>query len=81
MQANRNILYAREKHPFASYPAAKHPNAANLGLQTYDINQQTFLKRATGIGFSFRNIVVSLGSCRIYNSLVQMIIWNRSNEV
>ena len=29
-------IYARKKHPFASYPAAKHPNAANLRLQTYD---------------------------------------------
>ena len=35
-------IYARKKHPFASYPAAKHPNAANLRLQTYDKNQWTF---------------------------------------
>ena len=27
--------YARKKHPFASYTAAKHPNAANLRLQKY----------------------------------------------
>ena len=27
-------VYARKKHPFASYPAAKHPNTANLRLQT-----------------------------------------------
>ena len=32
-------IYARKKHPFASYPAAKHPNAASLRLQTYDKNQ------------------------------------------
>ena len=36
-------IYARKEHPFASYPAAKHPNAANLQLQTYDKNQWTFL--------------------------------------
>ena len=29
-------IYARKKHPFASNPAAKHPNAANSGLKTYD---------------------------------------------
>ena len=29
-------IYARKKHPFASYPAAKHPNAENLRLQTYN---------------------------------------------
>ena len=36
-------IYARKKDPFASYPAAKHPNAANLQLQTYDKNQWTFV--------------------------------------
>ena len=35
-------IYARKKHPFASYPAAKHPNTSNLRLQTYDKNQWTF---------------------------------------
>ena len=35
-------ICARKKHPFATYPAAKHPNAANLLLQTYDKNQWTF---------------------------------------
>ena len=29
-------VYARKKHPFASYPAAKHPNASDLRLQTYE---------------------------------------------
>ena len=29
-------IYVRKKYPFARYPAAKHPNAANLRLQTYD---------------------------------------------
>ena len=42
-------VYARKKHPFASYPAANrpnaanHPNAANLRLHTYDKNQWAFL--------------------------------------
>ena len=36
-------IYARKKHPFASYPAAKHPNAANLRLQTCDKNPADFL--------------------------------------
>ena len=35
-------IYARKRHPFTCYPAAKHPNAANLRLQTYDENQWTF---------------------------------------
>ena len=38
-----NNIYVKKKHPFASYPAAKHPNEANLRLQTYDKNQWTFL--------------------------------------
>ena len=36
-------IYARKKQSFASYLAAKHPNAANLQLQTYDKNQWTFV--------------------------------------
>ena len=32
-----------KNHPFASYPTAKYPNAANSRLQTYDKNQWTFL--------------------------------------
>ena len=36
MQANNN---GRKKLPFADYPAVKHPNAANLPLQTYEKNQ------------------------------------------
>ena len=39
-------IYVRKKHPFASYPAAKHSNAANLRLQTYDKNQWTFFYNA-----------------------------------
>ena len=41
-------IYARKKHPFASYPAAKHPNAAKLWLQTYDKNQWTFFINTAG---------------------------------
>ena len=41
-------IYARKKNPFESYPAAKHPNTANLRLQTYDKNTLTFLSRNTG---------------------------------
>ena len=36
-------IYARKKHPFASYPAAKHPNPANLRLQTYDKKTVDFI--------------------------------------
>ena len=39
-------IYAWKKHPFASYPAAKHPNTANLRLQTYDKDQWTFFNNA-----------------------------------
>ena len=39
-------IYVRKKHPLASNPAAKHPNAANLRLQTYDKNQWTFFYNA-----------------------------------
>ena len=35
-------IYARKKHPFMSYPAAKHSNASNMRLQTYDKNLWTF---------------------------------------
>ena len=41
-------IYARKKRPFASYPAAKHPNAANLRSQKYDKNQWTFLMTPHG---------------------------------
>ena len=39
-------IYARKKHPFTSYPAAKHPETSNLWLQTYDRNQLTFFTDA-----------------------------------
>ena len=42
MQANKTYIYGRKKHPFAIYPAAKHPNAANLRLQTYDKKRVDF---------------------------------------
>ena len=38
----KTYIYARKKHPFASYPAEKHPNASNLWLQKYNKNQCTF---------------------------------------
>ena len=50
----KTYIYARKKHPFTSYPAAKHPNTANFRLQTYDKNQWTFLCN-TGVDFSSRN--------------------------
>ena len=34
-------IYARKKYPFASEPTEKHPNAANLRLQTSGKNQRT----------------------------------------
>ena len=36
-------FYVSKMYSFASHPAAKHPNAANLRLQTYDKNQWTFV--------------------------------------
>ena len=50
----KTYIYAKKKHSFVSYPAAKHPNAANFRLQTYDKNQWTFLCN-TGVNFSSRN--------------------------
>ena len=32
MQANRNNIYARKKHPFTSYPAAKRPKQNKLAV-------------------------------------------------
>ena len=32
-------IYVSEKHPFTCCPAAKHQNAANIGLQKYEKNQ------------------------------------------
>ena len=39
----KTYIYAKKKHPFASYPTAEHSNAANLLLQTNNKNQWTFL--------------------------------------
>ena len=71
-------IYARKKHPFASYPAAKHLSAADLRLQTYDKNQRTFFITRMGVNFSFRNYFKNSGSfaevsipVKIYNSLIQ----------
>ena len=36
-------ICARKKHPFTSYPAAKHPKTTYLRLQIYDKNHRTFL--------------------------------------
>ena len=44
MQANRKYIYVMKKHPFTSYPAAKHQNAAKLGLQTYDKTSGIFYR-------------------------------------
>ena len=40
-------IYARKKHPLASYPAAKHPNGATLRLQIYDKRTVGFIKNTT----------------------------------
>ena len=49
-----------KKPPFIR-PAVKHQNAANLMLQTYEKNQQTFLWYHTGVDFNPRNNFTSLG--------------------
>ena len=67
-----------KKHPFASYNTAKHPDASNLRLQTYNKNQWTFLITTTrGVDFSSRNNFPNLGSSakafipvKIYNSSI-----------
>ena len=38
MQANRTYIYAKKKHPFASYPAAKHPKHSKLAVA--DVRQK-----------------------------------------
>ena len=56
MQGNENIRLCRKNHTFTSYPAAKHQNAANLGLQTYEKSQWTFLLYHMGVvDFNFGN--------------------------
>ena len=40
-------IYASKKHPFASDPAAKHPNAANLGVTGIRQNQRSWFCCAT----------------------------------
>ena len=42
-----SYIYARKKLPLASYPAAKHPNAAILGLQTFDQRPMNFFINTT----------------------------------
>ena len=66
----------KQKHPFTSYPAAKHQNTANLMLQTYKKNQWTFLWYRMSIDFSshdnfanFRFFCKHFRSFKIYNSL------------
>ena len=35
-------IYAKKKHPFTSYPAAKHPNAANFLVQKLTKTSELF---------------------------------------
>ena len=55
-------ISARKKHLFTSYPAAKHQNAANLGLQTYEKNQWTFLWHHAVVNCIASNNLSNLGS-------------------
>ena len=45
-RGNESIIYftdlCKPKNTFASYPAAKHPNAINLRLQIYDKRSVNF---------------------------------------
>ena len=63
MQANRNIHLCLEKHPFTSYPAAKHPKYSNFDIT--DMREKPadfFLLYDTGIDFSSHNNFFNLGS-------------------
>ena len=53
-------IYARKKHPFASYSAEKHPNALNLRFQTYDKNQWTFFTNTTQASISALAIIFQI---------------------
>ena len=71
-------IYAKKKHLFASYPAAKHPNTANLRLHTYDKNQWTFLLTPHGRRLKLSEEFSKFGFFakvsvpgKIYNSLVR----------
>ena len=82
MQTNKTYIYARNKHPFASYPAAKHPNASNLRLQTYDKKQWSFYYHHTGVDFSSRMNFPSLDTSakvsipvKMYNSLLHLHLY------
>ena len=48
----KTYIYARKKHPFAIYPAAKHPNAANLRLQTNKQRSFFFAARASTLALA-----------------------------
>ena len=66
-------VYARKKHPFASCPVAKHPNAANLRLQIYDKNQWTFFNdtaRASNLAPNLGSFAKVSAPVKKYNSLV-----------
>ena len=64
MQANKNIyIYGKKKHPFAGYPAVKHPKHSKFAIT--DIGEKPvnfFLLFNTGINFSLRNNFANSGS-------------------
>ena len=70
------IIYItmHKKHPFASYPTAKHQTTANLlDLQTFEKNQWTLLYN-TGVNFSSRNSFANLCSFAKVSVPVKSII-------
>ena len=55
-------IYARKKHPFASYPAAKHPKHSKFAIYRHTTkNSELFLLFNTGVDFSLRNNFANLG--------------------
>ena len=71
-------IYARKKHPFARYPAAKHSKQQICHTRK---TSELFFLFNTGVDFSLRNNFANSGSfskvsVRVhnYNSLIQTII-------
>ena len=62
MQANRNMERARKKHPFTSYPAAKHPKQQNAVTDIRLQPEDFFYWRCMNAYFSSHNNFANLGS-------------------
>ena len=75
-------IYARKKHPFTSYPAAKHPKHSKFAITDMREKPVDFLLSNTGVDFSsyndfvnFRLLCERFRSWSVYNSLFTLTLF------